>query len=66
MRQQIAMTTSTPGVFRDAVPLHKQMAEAIAKGNHREAERAARDNVIWTQNALDRLNREHQTAVAGE
>lgn len=64
MRQQIAMTTSTPGVFRDAVPLHKQMAEAIAR-NHREAERAARDNVIWTQNALDRHNREHQTAVAG-
>ena len=55
MRQQIAMTTSTPGVFRDAVPLHKEMAEAIVKRNHLEAERAARDNVIWTQNALERL-----------
>ncbi|MER2622813.1 MULTISPECIES: FadR/GntR family transcriptional regulator [Pseudomonadota] len=62
MRQQIAMTTSTPGVFRDAVPLHKQMAEAIATGNHREAERAARDNVIWTQNALEKL-REHQAGA---
>jgi DNA-binding FadR family transcriptional regulator len=64
MRQQIAVTTSTPGVFRDAVPLHQQMAEAISRGDYREAERAAHDNVIWTQNALDRLNLEHQAAVA--
>ncbi|MCB1512981.1 MAG: FadR family transcriptional regulator, partial [Hyphomicrobiaceae bacterium] len=66
MRQQIAVTTSTPGVFRDALHLHQEMAGAICRGDHREAERAARDNVIWTQNALDRLNLEHQATVAGE
>ena len=49
MRQQIAVTTSAPGAFREGLPLHRAIAEAIARGDGEAAAQAAEENVRLTQ-----------------
>jgi DNA-binding FadR family transcriptional regulator len=49
MRQQIAVTTSAPGTFREGLPLHRAIAEAIARGDGEAAAQAAEENVRLTQ-----------------
>jgi GntR family transcriptional regulator, galactonate operon transcriptional repressor len=54
MRQQIAVTTSAPGAFREGLPLHRAMAEAIARGDGEAAAFATHGNVQLTQAHLQR------------
>lgn len=55
MRQQIAVTTSSPGAFREGLPLHRAIVEAIARGDGEAAARATEENVRLTQAHLQKI-----------
>jgi DNA-binding FadR family transcriptional regulator len=52
MRKQIAVTTSTAGAFREGLPLHQELVDAICVGDANAAAKAAEANVRLTQALL--------------
>jgi len=62
MRQQIAVTTSVPGAFREGLPLHRIMVEAICERDGEAAARATEENVRLTQVHLQEAGSNETTA----